>query len=812
MDAKRTLYLIGNAHIDPVWLWQWPEGREEVFSTCRTALDLLDEDDTFVFCRSSAATYYWIDEYEPDLAEGIARRVREGRWRIVGGWWEQPDCNIPSGESLVRQAVLGKRYFLERFGVEVTVGYNVDTFGHPAMLPAILSGAGQTSYCFFRPGPHEKELPGPVFRWRAPDGSEVIACRAPGHYNSGPEDIEDHIRHAARCIPEPLTSMLCFYGVGNHGGGPTRRNLASIHRLQSDPSLPQLVMAGPEPFFAEARAHYEALPTVQDELQYHARGCYSAVSDVKRGNREVEQTLLAAERLLATARLQGIDVDPRDDLTEAWRLLLFNQFHDILAGTSIRAAYDDTRADHAEAKLLAGRHLRHVSHRLAARVDTSGGGQPIVVINPCVTPRREVIELDVAFRGSEGEVSLVDDQGREVPATLSEPRVYTSGRSHGVAFLAELPSLGHRTYRLVNRPQQAAFPHVSVSPTCMETDRFRLELDPESGWITSIYDKVHNAEVCARPSNVFLVLHDPSDTWSHDVAAYRDEIGAFRAVTPPEVILAGPTHGVIRVRMAFEESVIEQDIAVYQHVPQITFRTMVDWRQQHQVLKVAFPLALTATTASFETAYGHTVRASRGDEQPHHRWVDVSGVAGKQPYGAAVLNDGCYGCDVLNSEIRLTVLRSPIYAFHDPQRTRPGELYDYTDQGPHRLTYALVPHAGDWRGSEVLRLAEALNAPCRCIVEPSHPGPMPAAMSYLSAEPSHVRVEVVKDADDGQGLIVRAYELEGRSAEVVLSILGEQAGPMALGPYAIGTWRLTRDAERWNAEACDLLERPLSSG
>lgn len=807
MDAKDTLYLIGNAHIDPVWLWQWPEGREEVFATCRTALDLMEEDSSFVFCRSSAATYKWIEEYEPELFERIAERVREGRWVIVGGWWEQPDCNIPAGESLARHAILGKRYFLDRFGVEVTVGYNVDTFGHAAALPAILAGAGQDSYCFFRPGPHEKDLPSSVFRWRAPDGSEVIACRSTGHYNTGPEEIDDHIRRAA-ASPTPT---MCFFGVGNHGGGPTRRNLASIHRLQGDPDLPDLVMAGPEPFFRAMRAQWDELPVVAEELQYHARGCYAAVSEVKRGNREVEQTLLASERLIAAARLQGVDIAVGSDLTDAWERLLFNQFHDTMAGTSVRAAYDDTRADHAEAKVLAGRHFRYAAHRLAGRVDTSGEGQPIVVFNPCVAPRREVIEMDVAFRGSQGEVGLVDETGAEVPATLGEPRVYTSGRTHAVAFLADVPSLGHRAYRLVNRPPTNTFPAVEVTPTTLESKRFHITVDPDTGAVRSIYDKTHQVELCAAPANALLVIDDPSDTWSHDVPAFRQEVGAFRAVEPPQVVLAGPTHGALKVRLAYQDSTIEQLIVLYQDIPQIAFHTHIDWRQRHQVLKAAFPLALRDVQATFETAYGHTVRPATGDEQPHHRWMDLSGRAGDQPYGAALLNDGCYSCDALGSEMRLTVLRSPIYAFHDPQTTQPGEAYDYTDQGPHDLTYALVPHAGGWRGSDVMGLAEALNAPCHCIVEPPHHGPAAGRLSYVSAEPANVRVEVLKDPYEGEGVVMRAYETEGQPAELRLTILGEPVGPLSLGAYAIGTWRLTRDEGGWRAQACDLLERPLAT-
>lgn len=807
MGKSETIYLIGNAHIDPVWLWQWTEGREEVFSTCRTAIELLEEDPEFVFCRSSAATYSWIEEHEPVLFEQIRQRITEGRWVIVGGWWEQPDCNVPSGESLVRQGLYGKRYFLTRFGVEVTVGYNVDTFGHPATLPRILAGCGMNAYCFFRPQAHEKELPGGVFRWVAPGGAEVIACRPEGIYATGPEDIEGRIREAAGSIQTPLTSTLAFYGVGNHGGGPTRRNIASIHRLQSDPELPTLKMAGPEPFFREAHANRDALPIVEDELQYHARGCYTAVSEVKREIRRSEQLLEAAERYCAVACGLGLGVLPTEEFAEAWHRVLFNQFHDILAGTSIRPAYDDTRADLEEAQAIARRRLRESLHRIAARVDTSGEGQPLVVFNPTASPRREVVSVDLACCSSGEAITLVDDQGNEVAATYGVPSIHTRSSTYPISFLADLPPLGYRAYRAVRQAPTASLPSVEASPTHLESARFRVEVDPQAGTVTRILDKESGKSLLAGPANALLVIRDDSDTWSHDVVSFREEVGRFTLTGDPEAVAAGPTHAALRLRFAYGASTIEQQIVLYQDAPRIDFRTTIDWHESHRMLKVAFPTALEDAEATFEVAYGHITREANGGEEPVHRWMDLTGRLEGGVYGLALLNDSKYGCDVRGGEMRLSLLRSPIFAFHDPQKPKPDERYEYTDQGVQQVTYSLLPHAGDWRDAQVVQHAAALNAPVCSIPEAPHRGPWPGSRSFLSATGDQLVLEVLKGAEDGDGLVLRGYESTGRPCTSRISFLGTDLGEVCLGAHEIKTWRLLCDSGYWTLCECEMLER-----
>src|SRR5262245_60444587 len=391
-----TLHMIGNAHLDPVWLWQWPEGLQEAKATFRSALDRLNESPDFVFTSSSAAIYEWVEENAPELFAEIGARVAEGRWQICGGWWIQPDCNIPGGESFVRQGLYGQRYFKEKFGVTATVGYNVDSFGHHAMLPQILKRSGMDFYVFMRPAPHEKGLPGRLFWWESDDGSRVLAFRIPYEYCTWGKDLEKYVRRCFDDLKSPQDDLMCFYGVGNHGGGPTKEHLASIRRMNADPVFPNLVFSTPNCFFADLLGKNLVFPVVHDDLQHHASGCYAAHSGIKRWNREAENLLIVAEKLSALADWATGQPYPAD-LTEAWRNVLFNQFHDILGGTSLEAAYEDARDLHGEAMAIAGRGLNYAIQSLAWNIDIAQeeGMTPIVVFNPHSWPSTVGVEVDL---------------------------------------------------------------------------------------------------------------------------------------------------------------------------------------------------------------------------------------------------------------------------------------------------------------------------------------------------------------------------------------------------------------------------------
>ncbi|MGA3221112.1 MAG: alpha-mannosidase, partial [Acidimicrobiales bacterium] len=450
--GERLLYMIGNAHIDPVWLWQWQEGLHEVRATFRSALDRMDEYDDFIFTCDSVAYLEWAESVDPELFERIARRIAEGRFVVVGGWWIEPDCNLPHGESFVRQALYAQRFLSDRFGRVATVGCNVDPFGHAATLPQLLAKAGMDAYMFLRPAPKEKTLPAEVFWWASPDGSRVLAYRIPYNYESGGDPLDTFLERALDRVPANEQQVMIFYGVGNHGGGPTRENLDSIERLNSAGNGLRLQPSGPRRYF-DAMAARTDLPTYVGDLQHHAVGCYSAHSGVKRWNRRAEHLLLAAERwCTVAARLDG-PAYPAAELAQAWKLVLFNQFHDILAGTAIAPAYEDARDQYGYASAVASQALNLAVQSVTRRIGipVEAGTVPYVMVNPLPWPVSSDVEFELEATSTAEVVALDEQDGAPVPVQRVQSLATLGGRHRRTVLAVDLPALGYRVYRL--RPQ-----------------------------------------------------------------------------------------------------------------------------------------------------------------------------------------------------------------------------------------------------------------------------------------------------------------------------------------------------------------------
>ncbi|MBA3945417.1 MAG: alpha-mannosidase [Herpetosiphonaceae bacterium] len=790
----KTLHMIGNAHLDVVWLWRWQEGLQAAKATFRAMLQQLGESADFVFTSSSAAIYAWIESNDPEMFAAIKQRVVEGRWCIVGGWWLQPDCNLPCGEAFVRHALYGQRFFKEKLGVVATVGYNVDSFGHHAMLPQILLKSGLTSYVFTRPETFEKGLPGRVFWWESDDGSRVLAYRIPYEYLSRDADLQTYVR---RCMPElkaPLDDLMCFYGVGNHGGGPTRANLASIRRMDADPEFPHLVFDSPEGFFNTVRASGQRFPVVHDELQHHASGCYAAHSGVKRWNRQAEHLLLTAERLSVLAA-HLVNQPYPSELTHAWQNVLFNQFHDILAGTSLPEAYDDARDLYGEALSIGNRALNDALQRLASNIALpfEAGMTPIVVFNPHAWPATVPVEVD--YGGLTPQMRLVDDTNRELSFQFIRPSVVVSGWRKRMSFVADLPALGYRVFRMRKEPSQLEVAAVAASDYMIETDWFRLEIDPTTGSIVSLHDKRWHVEVFAGPAAVPVVIEDRSDTWSHGVYHFQDVIGAFTA-TDVCLVEQGPVQATIRVQSRYGASHITQYFTLYRDLPYITVRVQVDWHEQLKLLKLRFPVNLHFVKATYEIPYGSIERPATGEEEPGLNWLDVSGIerSTEIPYGLSLLNDGKYSFDVRGNELSMTILRSPPYAHHVPRQLVPEEDYTFMDQGIQWFTYALLPHDRSWETAGTVQHALELNQPVVTLVESAHDGPLPQQASYIAVDRPNIVVSVLKQAEDDDSTILRCYETAKMATEATfhLSLWGREL-TTHFDPCEIKTFRVPRD-------------------
>ena len=825
----KKLHMIGNAHIDPVWLWRWQEGYQEVKATFRSALDRLAESDDVVFTASSACFYAWVEESDPDMFEEIRARVTEGRWCLAGGWWIEPDCNLPCGESFARQALYGQRWFQDRFGRIARVGFNPDAFGHAATLPQILLRSGLEATCFLRPQRHEMELPAHLFAWEGADGSRLPAFRILFEYLAPGDDLEPHVRRCADELAAAPTDLMCFYGVGNHGGGPTVKNLEQIRALDGANGLPPLVFSSPDRYLDEVIAGRPELPVVRGELQHHARGCYAAHAGIKRWNRRAEAQLMAAERLTELAR-RVAGARAVEDLSRAWKGVLFNQFHDILAGTSLESAYEDARDLAGEACAIAARAANHAVQSIAWRIgiDPAPGGKPIVVVNPHAWSASMPIELEIG--GLKGGEVLVDEDGAEVPyQVIRSGATVVRGRNR-IALVAELPALGWRTFRLVPgaapppvaadggpAPAPAPPPPVVIEEgaIALENAALRLEIDRETGCPARLLDRRTGLDLLAGPARA-VVYDDPTDTWSHGLTRYEQEVGCFRLDRAVR-IEDGPVTTVLRIESSFERSRLVQELVLHADLDRVEVRAELDWREPRRLVKLRFPTALAGARATYEAPYGFVERAADGAEQPGGSWVDLSGTIGGRPAGLGLVNDGPSSFDVHGADLGMTVARSPIYAHHDPLVPDPDGVYRHIDQGPLGFSYALVPHAGSWQDAELLRRAGELGHRPIPLVETYHAGPLPLRASGVRVDGAAVAIAVLKapeeDGADGGGatgdLVVRCVETSGAGgpARIDLASWGRII-EARFGPLEIKTFRVPRDPAAAIVEL-DLIERPI---
>lgn len=793
----KTLYLIGNAHIDPVWLWQWQEGFQETKATFRAALDRIKEYDEFIFTSGSAATYEWVEKNDSKMFNEIKQRVDEGRWIIVGGWWIEPDCNIPCGESFVRQGLYGQRYFKSKFGITAKVGFNVDSFGHFAMMPQILKKSGMDYYVMMRPMPNEKGLPGRLFFWESDDGSRVLTYRILFEYCTWPKELDNHVKRCSVELKEPYNDGMCFYGVGNHGGGPTIENIESLKRMSHQSELPNLVFSSPDAFFDEMARKGSSYPVVHDELQHHASGCYSAHSGVKNWNRKAECRLMTAEKFAILADWLTGQPYLREELGLAWKNVLFNQFHDILAGTSIEPAYEDARNQFGEAISIADRSLNYALQSISwnINIDYEENMKPIVVFNPHSWNAK--VNVEIECRSFDDNHILIDEKGNQVKHQKVKPLATANGRNR-LSFVAEIPSMGYRTYRLLpdSLKLKSVVKQNIVKDNSIESERFYIEFDPQKGYIKKLYDKKHMVEVFSGDAAKPIIIDDKSDTWSHNKFRFDKVIGAFEA-KQVKLVEHGDVKSVIRVTSEYGNSKLMQDFTVYCDLEYIDVKVTVDWREQNNMLKFIFPVNLIFTRQTYEIPYGHIEREHNGEEEPGQSWIDISGITRDSGivYGISIANDAKYSYSINNKEMAITVLRSPIYAHHDPLIPDPSCEYSFIDQGVQTFNYRLVPHCGYWEDADTVKLAAELNQSPIAIIETYHSGLLPMANSFLSVDKKNVIVSAMKKAEESDDIIFRLYETTKTETEATVTLPEwNRTFTTKFGQCEIKTFRVPKEA------------------
>ena len=781
MQKTKKLHFIGNAHIDPVWLWRWQEGFQEVKASFRSALDRMKEYPDFKFTSSPSIFYEWIEKNNPAMFKEIQQRVAEGRWEIAGGWVIEPDCNIPGGEAFARQGLYGQRYFKEKFGKIATTGYNVDSFGHTGSLPQILTKSGLQNYVFMRPMPQEKYLPSRVFWWEADDGSKILTYRIPYEYLTHGDEIAKYVNRIKGEFLDNAETLSLFYGVGNHGGGPTKAAIEKIIALDEEGY--EFQMSTTEEFFVELRKSGMSYPTVHDDLQHHASGCYSVHSQIKKYNRISENSLLTAEKLSSIAKIVKNQPYP-DDFGRAWKNVLFNQFHDIIAGTSLVSAYEDARNAHGESIHIAETNTNYAAQAISwdINIPQEDNMYPIVAFNPHSWSGPMVCETEV--RGArDGKIKLVDDEGNIVRAQLAQSESVTGQRR--LIFVADMPSMGYRTYRLyVQQETMPDFSPVQATNTVLESKNLKIEFNEASGFIKSFYDKNLGIEFLKNEGARLTVIEDKSDTWSHDVLKFDKELGNMKPLYT-RLVENGPVRSTVRVKYQYNDSYVWQDFRLYHSLDYLEVKVKVDWREPLTMLKIKFPLKLNFRKPTYEIPFGHIERSTNGEEEPGQSWLDFSGESpgavittglasgegsGSGMAGLSLANTAKYSYSVDVNEMALTVLKNSPYAHHVPAELDPDLEYEYVESGTDSFSYALYPHAGSWKQGRIIQIAQELNVRPVIIPETYHPGDLPMAKSFLSVDKPQVVISAVKESEDRDGIIIRAYEAFKQHVDTVIDV------------------------------------------
>ena len=651
---RRKLYMIGNSHIDPVWFWDWDEGLQEVKATFSSALERMKEYPEVTFTVTSTAFLEWIEKTAPKMFEEIRERVGEGRFLLTGGWFIEPDCILPCGEAFVRQGLYGQRYLMDKFGRQCRTGSNVDSFGHTVTLPQILKKSGMQEYVFMRP-----RLETPVFCWESPDGSRVNALSLPSEYTTW---FYESTREAAEMAAEAagkakLNGMPCCYGVGNHGGGPTKKNIETVYRLREEKTDMELVFSGYGEFFDSLTdGEKEMLPVKREFFDKINTGCYSMDGKLKKKNRLAEQRLMTAEFMVAMERcLTGTVQEDAAVMRELWKILLFNQFHDTLGGTAVKTARDEALRQMDEVSARCKKIWVLSMQRIVNSQSTEGEGFPLFLFNPSGEDFKGYIEVELNWFCKDGLV-LKDDRGWEIPYqrsyTEAKVRNYNLGGRRAVVFPGEIPAGGFRIYRLFTgtpalacdvrkEPEFPLMNHCTDSPEdrpeLLENDYIRAEFS-EDGYLCSLLDKSSGYESLSGKVS-YPVWIDERDTWGGMQGKRYEDSGERMTAEKIQLVESGSIRKVVRAVYRNGGSRISQLFILYKEAKAMEVKTEVFWDKKWKMLKMSLPLAQCRNAAA-ECAYGtYCHRPEEGTEYSMHRFLDMTDEKGR---GLCTANDGKY--------------------------------------------------------------------------------------------------------------------------------------------------------------------------
>ncbi len=817
-----TAWVVGYAHMDMAWLWRWEESIHDImYNTFTNQLRLMDQFPDYTFAQDQAVVIDSMQHFYPDIFKGLVERARTNNLVPATSGWVQMDENVSDGESLVRQFLYGQKYSREKFGHYVRFAWQPDVFGHPVTMPQIAHKAGIEFYVFNRP--HDPARP-PIIWWQGLDGSRVLGYTTPGEYTQ-PMDHEHTtvlgMRNADRA---GVKNILVLYGMGDHGGGPNPNDIAGIAKLNASPDDIRVRPTTVADYIDILLTEKQDFPVYEKELNPVFPGCYTTQVDMKRHNRQTEQLLLNAEKLSELAVFfRYRDYYPVRDISEAWKLALLNQAHDLAAGSGIDPIYADAAHQYQEIFERGNRALNFSLENLGLQMDTRGQGVPLVVYNPQSWDRTDLVTAEVSALSLPPRMVAVHGQ-ESVPVQILQPPAKSGGIEKAtVVFVAQkVPQMGMKLYRLVADTSAAkAVPsplHAGSKPRpFLENEFLRVEVNPETGNIARLYDKTNKREAFHGEGNALTAWEDTAEqarktskeyagpAWDIGLTGKKWDVNKADRV---EITEQGPVRATIRVVRRFRDSEFTQDVSLVAGVPRVDVAMTLNWHERETLLKADFPVGVESSKVSAEVPYGVIERGQTGEEAVMGKWVDIS----SSDYGVAIINNGRNGYDAKDNAIHLSVIRGP----WDPDPR--------ADEGQHTFGYAIYPHHGDWREGKVAFQAFAFNSPLLSVQEPQHESPqeqwagksggLPDAYSFIKTDSDHVVLYALKQMEGfyDTDAIARFVECEGRDGDVTIELprpvratettLLEDVsvGPVGEGttvrfhmkPWEIKTLRLTR--------------------
>ena len=794
----KNLHLVCNAHLDPVWLWEIEEGVAETLSTFRVAADFCDDYEGFVFNHNEALLYKWVEEHDPELFARIQRLVKEKKWHIMGGWYLQPDCNMPSGESFVRQILVGKNYFMEKFGVEPTTAINFDAFGHSRGLVEIMKKANFDSYLFCRPEPDMLELPGDDFRWEGFCGSTIAMHRAYNSYESHRGEADEKIKGWMELNKDKETGIV-LWGIGNHGGGPSRIDYEKITNLDKENNDWNLIHSTPEGYFNELEKKDAQLPVYSGILNPRYTGCYTSQIRIKQLHRQLENELYSAEKMTSHACINGYYEYPSNEIDRAVEDLLLIEFHDILPGSSIPEVekYSMNLAGHALEeirKLKTKAFIALCQGQEIAEDDTI----PVIAYNPHPYKVHGVFECEFQLpdQNKNREIfamPIVYRDGVKIPCQVEhESSNFNVDWRKRSVFRAELEANSINRFDVcIEMIDKKPEPTVKIEGNIIEFRTRDLEIDirTDSGAVTRYTTGGYN--FIDGDAFVPLAIDDDENCWAHKEKSFRKVDGPFRLMLPGEgsrfsgildgtvksvrIIEDGDVRTIVEAVLKYNHSFICQRYYLPKVGTELKITSKVYWNEKMKMLKMSIPTSLENVKFIGQTAYGCEKLLTNGDEMVSHKWNILS----DDEHAVSMINTGTYGSDCKDGELRVTMLRSPGYSagksdfsVRNPYIMPQDRFSPYIDQGEH--DYEFYFNAGKSDDREKLIEREALNVnekPMLLSFFPTGRGVKPEKLVFLKEGPA--TVSAMKKGRVADEYIIRIFNpvQEAITAKAVFPII-----------------------------------------